>query len=76
VRPSRLNSFAYIERYRFFPTVGTGERRRHFVSGSLVADIRLQVPRTAGDEGFSISAYCFMPDHLPCWPKGCRCGAP
>ena len=63
-RPERIRAFDYLGRYRYFLTFCTQGRRRHFAHADVVTLVRTQTRRAATEEGFAISAYCYMPDHV------------
>ena len=60
----RLDGFDYLGFYRYFLTICTAERPRIFVDDEAVGLVIVQLTRTAGDQGFSVIAYCLMPDHI------------
>ena len=60
----RLSGYAYVGTARYALTFCTLGRRAVFTSDAVVAPVRLQILRTAASLGFSVVAYCFMPDHL------------
>jgi putative transposase len=62
--PGHLKAFGYIGPYGYFLTFCTDSRRRLFVTGERVDLVLSQIERSIAEESFSISAYCFMPDHL------------
>ena len=64
MRPRRLDGFNYTGPQRYFLTICTFERRRHFIEATLVTRVHEQILRTAAEFGSAILAYCFMPDHL------------
>jgi len=63
-RPSRLKDFSYQGFYRYFITIRTNHFKPHFICSKVVARIVGILKDTAEQTGFSIWAYCFMPDHL------------
>lgn len=63
-RPKPLKAFGYIGRYRYFLTFCTFQRRHLFVDKQRVDVVHAQILRAANEEQFSLSAYCYMPDHL------------
>ena len=69
-RRPRLQKFGYVGRQRYFLTFCTHERARVFERDAIVDRVRQQIMRTAGEEGFEISAYVFMPDHLHLLVRG------
>jgi REP-associated tyrosine transposase len=60
----RLRTFDYRGRYRYFLTFCTYLRREVFVSHAVVDPVRSQILQFSELCGFTIPAYCFMPDHL------------
>jgi putative transposase len=69
-RPPRLRTFDYLGFHRYFLTVLTFGRNRAFVSRAAVDPVRSHLLRTAGDQQFTVSAYCFMHDHLHALVEG------
>ena len=63
-RPHRLKHFDYLGYYRYSLTFCTYFRARIFVEAGVVQLVLTQFLRAAGEERFSILAYCFMPDHV------------
>jgi len=63
-RPHRLRSEPYVGIRRYFLTICTHNRARHFRRPEVVVRTWSQFLRTAIDESFAILAYCFMPDHV------------
>lgn len=63
-RPERLKGFTYIGCYRYSLTFCTHFRSRVFVDADVVELVLSQILRAAGEEQFSVLAYCFMPDHV------------
>src|SRR5688572_13897972 len=70
MRPPRLHGFPYVGCQRYFLTICTFQRTRHFTSRDLVTAVWLQFTRTASEEQFALIAYCFMPDHLHVLAEG------
>jgi len=62
-RPRRLEGFSYVGCYRYFLTTCTFERRQTFLDHTIATQTIEQFRRTSRDEGFSLLAYCVMPDH-------------
>jgi putative transposase len=60
----RLNAFEYLGFYRYFLTICTLSRTRVFVDDQPVSLVVAHLSRTADDYGFSVIAYCLMPDHI------------
>ena len=63
-RPRRLDGFSYVGCYRYFLTTCTHERRETFLDHEIAIQTIEQFRRTSRDEGFSLLAYCVMPDHM------------
>jgi putative transposase len=63
-RPHRLKTFSYLGCYRYSLTFCTNFRAHLFVDAEVVQLVLSQFLRAAGEEGFSVLAYCFMPDHV------------
>jgi len=63
-RPPRLAGFDYIGRFTYFLTLCVRERATVFRQQAMVDLVLMQIRRTAREHGFSIAAYCFMPDHV------------
>jgi putative transposase len=55
---------SYVGHQRYFLTLCTFERRRHFTSHDVVLAVRSQFVRPDAERAFAVLAYCFMPDHL------------
>ena len=70
-RPTRLRGFSYIGFYRYHLRFSTNGDRL-FAKRDLVDAALLEIRRTAGDEGFALLAYCFMPGHLHLLVEGER----
>jgi putative transposase len=62
--PPHLASFDYKGFHRYFLTFCTHERAHYFSNAAAVDIVLAQILRTSTSQGFAISAYCFMPDHL------------
>ena len=62
-RPPRIAGFSYRGLHRYFLTICTLNRQKFFEDSSTVSNALLQFRKTAAEENFEISAYCFMPDH-------------
>jgi putative transposase len=63
-KPRRLSDFPYRGYYRYFITIRSHGFQPHFVHQE-VAEKAIEILRnTADQEGFSVWAYCFMPDHV------------
>ena len=71
-RPRRFAGFSYRGRYRYLLTLCTANRARLFTETELVRAALARIQQTALETGFSILAYCFMPDHLHLIVEGSR----
>jgi putative transposase len=71
-RPARLKNFSYIGIHRYSLTFCTDWRRKHFENATAVELVLSEFLRVARKEGFSILAYCFMPDHVHIIVEGIR----
>jgi putative transposase len=71
-RPGHLATFDYLGEYRYFLTFCTHHRHRAFSTTERVDLVSTQILRAAADEGFAITAYCYMPDHLHLLAEGRR----
>jgi len=60
----RLKDFNYIGTYAYFVTILTKDRGNYFREVEVVDSLIGDLVKTAESEGFNVSAYCFMPDHL------------
>lgn len=60
----RLKHFEYIGTYTYFLTILTSGRQNYFKETHTVEPLIKHLKETAERERFSISVYCFMPDHL------------
>jgi len=60
----RLRDFGYIGIYTYFITILTANRQHYFNETQIVEPLRNLLKEIAEKEYFSVSAYCFMPDHL------------
>lgn len=63
-RAPRLASFEYFGSYAYFVTCATEHRNQHFKDKAIVDSLLPILRETSERFGFSIYAYCFMPDHL------------
>ena len=64
MRPKRLRDFPYLGIQRYFLTICTFARRRHFTNAAVVDAVHTAFLRTCADFEFAILAYCYMPDHV------------
>jgi putative transposase len=62
--PEHLRGFDYTGPNRYFLTFCTWERVRHFTNGDHVTLVCEQFQRASREQGFAVTAYCFMPDHV------------
>ena len=62
--PAHLKAFDYVGLHRYFLTFCTDYRQKFFVDASNVELTLKQILRSAIENQFAITAYCFMPDHL------------
>ncbi len=60
----RLSTFQYRGTYAYSVTIVTARRRLVFRDDALVDACLRHLGISAGKYGFTIRAYCFMPDHL------------
>jgi putative transposase len=63
-RPRRLEGFSYVGCYRYFLTTCTYERRQTFLDHTIATQTIEHFRTTSREEGFSLLAYCVMPDHM------------
>src|SRR5262245_9947351 len=70
--PEHLRGFDYTGPNRYFLTICTHQRARHFVDGSHVALVSEQFQRASREQAFAVIAYCFMPDHVHLLAEGER----
>ena len=63
-KPSRLKDFPYQGHYRYFITIRSRDFKHLFIHADTVVKAVEILKDVAGQTGFSIWAYCFMPDHL------------
>jgi putative transposase len=62
--PPRLAGFSYVGRYSYSLEFTTHARREIFVEESVFRLVLQHILRGGAEEGFSLIAYCFMPDHI------------
>jgi putative transposase len=60
----RLKDFGYVGTYSYFITILTADRQDYFKETHIVEPLIKLLKETAEKERFSVSVYCFMPDHL------------
>ena len=63
-RPTRLKTFDYRGRHRYFVTCSTEGRRKLFVDPVVVGVETNEILQTCAERQFNILAYVFMEDHL------------
>lgn len=61
---NRLQKPAYVGRKWYFVTLCTGGRRPIFENTQLVGCLLCELEKACTRHGFSLYAYCFMPDHV------------
>ena len=71
-RPRRLDDFEYIGEIAYSVTISTFHRVRAFSDREFARLAREKLLRTADKFGFSLIAYCLMPDHVHLLPLGVR----
>jgi putative transposase len=62
--PPRLQGFSYVGRYSYALEFTTDARQPTFTDKATVDLLLPQILRAATLHGFSVAAYCFMPDHV------------
>ena len=62
-RPRRLDGFTYVGLARYFLTTCTYRRRTTFRDHTVASQTIALFRTTSQAEGFSLLAYCLMPDH-------------
>jgi len=60
----RLQHFEYLGTYTYFLTILTSDRQNYFKERCTVEPLIRLLKETSEKECFSVSVYCFMPDHL------------
>ena len=63
-RPTRLVGINYTGLAVYFITTCTLDRRKSFVASDFCEESRDALSSISKDCGFSVTAYCFMPDHI------------
>jgi putative transposase len=71
-RPARLKQLSYVGLQRYSLTFCTDWKRRWFENADAVDLVLSQFLRVAANEGFTVLAYCFMPDHVHLLIEGIR----
>ena len=69
-RPARLKEFPYVGRFGYSLRFGTFHRLPYFTNVELVRSALTEILRTSDEQGFTLLAYCFMPDHIHLAVKG------
>ena len=69
-RRTRIPTFDYIGRHRYFLTFCTRHRRKLFTAEETVSLVRDQILRAAGIHELALPAYVFMPDHAHLFAVG------
>ena len=64
MHPEHLKTFDYLGVRQYFLTFCTYHRARLFTDPARVGLVSTQISRASQEEGFSVIAYCFMPDHI------------
>ena len=70
--PEHLQAFDYIGPHRYSLRFCTESRRPLFASAPVVELVLKHVLQQAGEQGFALLAYCFMPDHVHLLIQGAR----
>jgi putative transposase len=60
----RLKHFEYVGAYTYFITILTADRQSYFKKAYNVDALIIFLKEIADKENFSVTVYCFMPDHL------------
>ena len=60
----RMKSFDYVGEYVYSLTFVTRGRAKHFKEAAMVQLAETALQRACDQYGFTLHAYCFMPDHL------------
>jgi REP element-mobilizing transposase RayT len=68
--PRHLETFDYIGMHRYFLTFCTDGRAKRFEDREQVDVAQSQILRAAGEQGFEITVYCYMPDHAHLLVRG------
>ncbi len=70
--PRHLPTFSYVGICRYSLTFCAFERNKVFVKDATVDMVARQFLRAAVNLGFTVIAYCFMPDHVHLVVEGIR----
>ena len=73
--PRHLENFDYIGMHRYSLTFCTEDRAIRFKAAAVVELVHAQILRAAIEQGFEITVYCYMPDHLHLLVRGTYEGA-
>jgi len=60
----RLKDFGYVGMYTYFITILTAKRQNYFSETYIVEPLISLLREIAEKEHFSVTAFCFMPDHM------------
>jgi len=63
-RPSRLKTFNYKGKHRYFVSCATEARRKLLIDSDVVTALSDQILRTCAERAFTVIAYVFMDDHI------------
>jgi putative transposase len=69
-RTRRLPHVSYVGPCRYFLTLCTHNRKRHFDRDDIVDCVRMELIDMCEQHEFALPAYCFMPDHLHLLAEG------
>ncbi len=65
-RPRRLTGVSYLGFQRYFLTICTAFRARHFDDEAVVGDVHRQLQQSAPQFDMEITAYCYSPTISTC----------
>lgn len=60
----RLKDFGYVGTYTYFITILTAKRQNYFNETYIVEPLINLLRETVEKEHFSVTAFCFMPNHM------------
>ena len=63
-RLRRLRGFAYLGPHRYSLTFCTHNRQSLFDNHAVAGCVRQQILRAATEDGYVVTVYCIMPDHM------------
>ena len=63
-RLRRLRGFAYLGPHRYSLTFCAHDRQSLFDNHELACCVRQQILRSATEDGYVVTVYCIMPDHM------------